>query len=299
MIITLASSVFAKFCFSDVYSNKEDVTPAEFQGSCSVNYYGVLPNPKTVGFINVLVHGHLTNLFRCSVKKSQAQKIAFQEAMQIFTKKSCCRSISREAFHSAVYCTMRAMVNNRCIEIPKRAKIVIDHIYNAAYDCQASVDELINFTSIALHNMYIFFKFTEVNPRNVCIGEVCRGLLQFKTLPNYQKLSSVSKINYITKPYLLDEFSACSILDEFKAYCKYYSECLCASKTSKFIVSIHLLSPHESPYVTEEAAIAIRRGTYKPTNECERRVLHRFTIYNILSRCIFESGDIAVRIIEN
>lgn len=108
----------------------------------------------------------------------------------------------------AVIATMKRMNRNECAEIPKRARIVIDHIYNAACETDTSIDVLISFTSIAQHNTHFFFKFTIADISNTCTGETCRGLLQFKSYNNYQKLNSVSRTDYIACPYLLDKFSA-------------------------------------------------------------------------------------------
>lgn len=134
---------------------------------------------------------------------------------------------------------------------------------------------------------------------DVEIGSTCRGLLQFKNYDAYVKLNSVSAVDYIKKPYLLDTFSYVSISDEFKAYCKYYTDVCSSTRLSQFIISVHKLAPYESCFVTEEAAIAIMMGSYRPSNILEERVLNRFNIYNTLSVHIFTSERVSVKIIEN
>jgi len=297
LLLSLASTVVARFNYLDITSCNK--TQRDVLLPCPRNCVGVLPYPKTVSSRDVLNSGFLTCLFRKSVAKCQAKSIALRDALVICTRRSNCRLISREKFMEAVIATMKRMNKNKCVEIPKRARIVIDHIYNAACETDASIDALITFTSIALHNMHIFFRFTIADVSNISIGETCRGLLQFKTYNNYQKLNSVSRADYILCPYLLDKFSAESILDEFRAYIRFYFDCEESTRVSKFIASIHRLAPNESPYITEEAAILISRGCYKPKNLCEKRVLQRFNIYNILSLYVFGTEITSVRIIEN
>lgn len=297
-LLTFASFAFARFSYEDIAPNSGK-SGLKALASEPIKCNGILPCPKKVKCTDVLTSGFLTTAFRRSASKCQDKILGFNDAVVICTKRSCCRLISRERFMKAVIATMRAMNKNHNAEIPKQAIVVIDHIYNAAFEIEASIDALISFTCIALHNMHIFFKFTAVDMYNVIIGETCRGLLQFKSYTNYQKLNSVSRIDYIARPYLLDRFSAESILDEFKAYSRFYYNHENATKVSKFINAIHRLAPNESPYVTEQTAYEIALGVYKPRNPCEAKVLQRFTIYNTLSLYVFGTEEISVKIIEN
>jgi hypothetical protein len=267
--------------------------------SCQKNCIGVLPNPVHVSSFNYLKNGRLLKAFRRAVRRCECIPCPFLEPFVICTKKSCCKLISRECFESAVIATIRIISKNKCTSIPRQARLVIDHIYRAACDSNATIDQLINFTAVALHNMYVFLKFTAVNMTDVEIGYTCRGLMQFKNYDAYVKLNSVSVADYIRKPFLLDTFSSVSICDEFRAYCKYYTEVCASTRLSQFIVSIHKLAPYESCLVTEEAAMAIMMGAYRPTNVLEERVLNRFNIYNTLSVHIFNSERVSVKIIEN
>lgn len=303
ILSALLSSVSARFKYCDIatkIAQHGDIVPCGTSlADCQRNCVGVLPRPIHVSSFNYLKNGRLLKIFRRSVRRCEALPCPLLEPFVICTKRSSCKLIPKECFENAVIATIRSLSKNKCAAIPRQARLVIDYIYRAACENNATVDQLCNFTSIALHNMHMFTKFTSVDMTNIEIGSTCRGLLQFKNYGEYVKLNSVSSADYIKKPYLLDMFSFASVCDEFKAYCKYYVDVCSRSRLSQFIVSIHKLAPHESWLVTEEAAIAIMVGTYKPSNILEEKVLRRFSIYSAMSVHMFTAEKVSVKIIEN
>lgn len=303
ILTVLLSYASARFSYRDIIAGPErcsvGMSCAIPLDRCQRNCVGVLPRPVHVTSFNYLKNGRLLKMFRRSVRRCETFPCPFLEPFVICTKRSCCKLISKECFESAVIATIRIISKNKCVAIPRQARLVIDHIYRAACDCNATLDQLINFTAIALHNMHVFLKFTHVDMTSIEIGSTCRGLMQFKSYDAYVKLNSISTTDYIRKPYLLDIFNFASVCDEFRAYCKYYTDVCSTARLSQFIMSVHKLAPYESCIVTEEAAIAIMMGSYRPSNILEERVLNRFSIYNTLSVHIFTTERVSVKIIEN
>lgn len=254
--------------------------------SLSNDCESVLPCPVKVEVEDIVSQGKLSRIFRNANMDHKIPHADLKNCIIIPTKDSHCKMISREKFHEAVYHTMR-IINPKEFCITIKAKIVIDHIYDAACKLGSTIDELICFTAVAMHNMYAFAKFTTPNELDLAIGVTCRGLLQFKGLVDYEKLCSISKTNYIARPYLLDYFSEQSIHDEFHAYKIFYYGNAHYNRLDSFIRSIHRLASDESCMITLEVALEIRAGRYVPRNILEEKILRRFRIYYILCAFIF------------
>lgn len=266
-----ASTVYQNFYGTDVSS------------ACT----GALLPPISVNSVDYLKNGKLISRYRKCIKKLCCKgDFECLPPFVICTKKSLCSCLTKEQFVCAVLSTIRIIAGKRCLNVPEMTECIVENIYCAAVESGATVEQLINFTSIALHNVYMFTYFPRPNICNSNIGCTTRGLLQLLSLNAYEKITSVSEINYVQKPYLLDTFSSVSIHDEFRVFMRFYNNDELTGLDS-FISSVHLLQSQEAPLVNIKSAIEVQNGTYRPQNILEERVLNRFNIYYVLSSQIF------------
>lgn len=269
---------------------------ADVAGACT---YALLP-PIAVKSFDYLRNGPIISRYRrCMKKNCNKFECEFKEPFIFCTKKSLCKCLTKEQFCSAVYATIRIIGGKRCIYIPEKAEAVIESIYHAAVECCATVEQLINFTAIALHNVYLFTYFPRPNFYDANIGCTTRGLLQLLSLNAYEKITSVSEIDYVQKPFLLDTFTRITIHDEFKTFLRFYSN-YDVYGIESFITSVHLLQSREAELVNIKSAVEVLNGTYRPRNILEERVLHRFNIYYVLTNQIFSKPRVlGPRVYEN
>ncbi|KAM0680826.1 hypothetical protein GINT2_001100 [Glugoides intestinalis] len=261
---------------------------------------GLIYPPISVTSTDNNKEGELSVAYRKSMKNLCNKKFGceFKRPFSICTKKSLCRNLTKEQFYKAVVHTIKVISGKKDMYIPENTSQVIDSIYIAAVAANATVDQLINFTSIALHNVYLFLSFPVANANNTLIGNTPRGLLQLLSLIAYEAIDSVSETNYIQRPYLLDTFTKVSIQDEVMTFMKYYSRSNLHGIES-FIESVRVLKSAEAPLMNMRAAVAVLNRTYVPQNILEQRVLNRFNIYYTLSANLFSSQSLFVSSFEN
>lgn len=253
--------------------------------ACSL---ALLP-PISVKSVDYLRNGRAISKYRRAVRNSFDRfGCEFELPIIVRTKKNCCKLIRKDHFRSAVINTIKLLAGKRGDLISSKAHQVIDHIYEAACAADANVDQLINFTSIALFNMYLFTCFTWPDPCRTAIGTIPRGLLQLQSAIAYDNITSVSKkTNYVAKPYILDYFNDSSIHDEFKTFLQFYSN-LNFTGLDAFIRSIHLLQSKEASHVTYAVAIEILTGTFRSKgSQIDEKIQNRFNIYFTLNQQIF------------
>ncbi|ELA41451.1 uncharacterized protein VICG_01556 [Vittaforma corneae ATCC 50505] len=256
---------------------------ADITNACT----GALLPPIAVKSFDYLRNGSIISRYRrCMKKNCNKFECEFKEPFIFCTKKSLCKCLTKEQFCSAVHATIRIISGKRCVYIPEKAEAVIESIYCAAVECGATVEQLINFTAISLHNVYLFTYFPRPNFYDTSIGCTTRGLLQLLSLNAYEKITSVSEIDYLQKPFLLDTFTRVTIHDEFRTFLRFYNN-YDTYGIESFITSVHLLQSREAELVNIKSAIEVLNGTYRPRNILEERVLHRFNIYFVLTNQIF------------
>ncbi|KAI4290890.1 hypothetical protein PAPHI01_0164 [Pancytospora philotis] len=110
--------------------------------------------------------------------------------------------------------------NKKCND--KFLEKVLCAIYSAASASQASLFDLVVFTSIAMHNHNVFYSFVDVNDTNNEVDRE-RGLLRIKSEKYYEMctgLVSGDKTNYTRERYALNRFDEVSIRVEFALYMK-------------------------------------------------------------------------------
>jgi len=241
--------------------------------------------PLSVTSVNYLRNGPTISRYRRCVGRSGRCSFDLRDPFVVCTKRSLCKVLTRAQFTASVVATIKIIVGFPALKISDRALVVINSIYDAAVATDATVEHLINFTSIALHNIYLFTNFPDVDVCNLSFGCVSRGLLQLLSLNAYEKITIVSTINYLERPYLLDTFSSVTIKDEFNVFLRFYSANL--SGIDSYIASVQLLESPEAQLVNQVSATEVLLGIYVPTDELQFRVLRRFNIYYVLSAQIF------------
>lgn len=248
---------------------------------------GVLLPPIGVTSTNYLKNGALISRYRKCVSKFCGDwEWCLKAPFVICTKRSPCRLLTEAQFTASVISTIRTISGERSVRITDKTYQVIRSIYAAAIESGATVDQLISFTSTALHNVFLFTRFPVPNPRDNAIGVTTRGLLQLLSLNAYEKITSISAINYVQTPNALDLFNPITINDEFRTFLRFYNNDN-LSGIESFIQSVHRLESREAPLVNNRSAIAVLNGTYVPRNILEERVLQRFNIFYTLSARIF------------
>lgn len=265
------------------------LTDERYNNKCK----GTLLPPISVTSFDYLKNGALGSAYRKCVRKScnRGLECEFKKPFICCTKRSHCRYLPRDQYFRAVLNTIRRLGGNCAAVCPMKTEEVIESIYTAAVENNATVEELINFTSIALHNIHLFKKFPAVDRNDTEIGKRCRGLLQLLHITAYRAITDLCSTNYIAEPYLLDTFSRMTIRDEFKLFLSCYNE---RQKwgIESFIDSVRLLRSEEAPLVNLRAAAEILAGTYVAENILEARVLDRFKIYYTLSANIFHGESV-------
>jgi hypothetical protein len=225
----------------------------------------------------------------CTVEKIQ-DLFSCTQVLCFLKKDSLC--ISEEKYISAVLKTSESIENVKSCDKVRELQIITD-IYKAASALKATDIDLLQFTSIALHNMYGFKKFVSVNEANLDIRVTSRGLLQLRSYDSYLTISNISKFEYTKKPYLLDQFSTKSIFDEFSFYMKNYSKInLNSTKVSSFLIVVQLLNPDEAYLINNMDLESVK---CKPANTLtlqEKRLLKRIRIHNCLFKNMFPCGKL-------
>lgn len=156
---------------------------------------------------------------------------------------------------------------------------VIKSIYSAVCRYDASFEIAVAFTSIAMHNMYTFYQFTPVDRGNFGFEIICRGLLQIKSRSYYEKLTVISNRDYVSQPWLLDEFTSISVSDEFNLFIKVFATGPFNIKR-RFFTILKLLGACDSLQITDEIIEQLTCGTFaKDANEINRRIYRRYQIY--------------------
>lgn len=261
----------------------ESFVSNQIQAACP----GILLPPTGVKSTDYLKNGALISKYRkCVCKFCKDWEWCLKEPFVICTKRSPCKLLGEEKFVRAVIETIRIISGNTCISIPEKTYLVIRDIYIASIETGATVEQLINFTSIALHNVYLLTRFPVSSSRS--IGNIPRGLLQLLSLEAYERITSISTTDYLRFPNTLDLYSRETVHDEFRTFLRFYnSKSLCGIEA--FINSVQRLGSREAPLVNLRSAISVLNGTYKPSNILEERVLQRFNIYYVLTSRIFIS----------
>lgn len=300
LLLLACSGAYAKY----LYNPMVESPVANTVGACPALvaekpcFPGVLPRSKTVTAVDFLKCGAATSAYRKAMKKIERCNLNLKEPVVLCTKKSACKSITFDKFFAAVVDTVKTVSNNNIKNLGCDAKMILENIYNTACKQNATIDQLVTFTTTALHNLYLFTWFPVHAPHNNVIGKVGRGLMQWTSESGYSKLTSVSTFNYLKTPSYVNMLNKETIADEFAAYLSYYNNCK-QGGLKAFISTIVAFASPEYNYVTEKAATEILMGEYKPTNELQQRVLRRFNIYYTMCSKIFVKDGLFVRITEN
>lgn len=259
---------------------------------------GILPSCIKVCSKDYLKYGQAIRAYRRASRRCEVAAIILCEPKVICTKLSRCCNLSFERFYEAVLETARIVSCGKIRCFSKFARDIIERIYIAACKNNASCDQLIIFTATAMHNLYLFNCFP-CPPESRAIGCISRGLMQWLSEQGYSNLNSVSAINYLANPNLLDLYTAETINNEFTAYLKYYNNDQLFG-VNAFIYTVKAFNSREAYLVNIQSATEVLRGTYHPTNILEERVLRRFQIYYILNSKIFNLKERhVVRVYEN
>lgn len=257
---------------------------------------GILPGCIKVTSRDYLKTGLAIRAFRKASKRCELAFFPLCDPIILCTKQTRCKNLAFEKFYHAVLETAKLVSKGKVTCFSKQAQLIIEHIYAAGVKQNASCEELIIFTSTAMHNLYLLTCFPDAG-RNTTIGCITRGLMQWLSQPAYTKLSSVSVINYNQKPNALDLFTAETINNEFAAYLKYYhNEAIFG--VNSFIYTIKAFNSKEAYLADDRAAYSILKGTYMPTNILEERLLNRFNLYYVLSAKVFNNRKLAAEISE-
>lgn len=197
--------------------------------SCCTGYSGcpvatacvTLPPPVIVSCKDylcdgVLVKKYRSRLFKCCEDGFDVLDSSFWPVVICFGSEPGLK-ISIEGYVAAVLATIREIEKKDCIVETPTFKSVTKNIYNACKAQSGSDIDLLNFTAIAMHNMYSFVKFTTADRNDCSIGAKSRGLLQIKSRSYYEDISSFGT-DYISKPWALDYFTEKSIEDEFSLF---------------------------------------------------------------------------------
>lgn len=237
--------------------------------------------PIEVKGANFLLDGTLTKLYRGQMANVSATVEAtnFRPVRICFTNKGC--SIKEKAFVKAVLETIKKVEGkNVCFEDKERTIKVIKYIYRACNHHKGTLLDLINFTAIALHNMYSFTKFVAVDVNSTQIGFECRGLLQIKSKKYYKMISKISKYNFVKKPYNLNKFCFSSIKAEFGLFLKYFSNFRCGKK--------ELIGKIVKRFSSDDSKLLDKKGCIKKLDHTEdpelvKQLKRRIKIF----RCLY------------
>lgn len=192
-----------------------------------------LPSPKGVLIKDLYSKGIIMNSWmkQClSLKKMNIQQIYNSMNINLrpigfgYSLAKC--TFTKESFRKLVYDVMFAnqqSYTKENIHDEQMTNRVIDSIYHAAVKLYATDNELIIFTSIAMFNNYLFFRFPGCDRKETRAsinGKTSRGLLQLTSIKYYDLITRISsyKINYLEAPYMLNTFTAKTIEDEFKLF---------------------------------------------------------------------------------
>ncbi|KAL6122793.1 hypothetical protein NUSPORA_00051 [Nucleospora cyclopteri] len=200
-----------------------------------------------------------------------------------------------EGFFTAIANTARDIDNIDLYE-NVRAKEVVLSIFNNAIILRWSVEELIQFTATAMHNMYSFNKFTEVT--NDESKDVSRGLIQFTGETGYANLRNVGWTKKLSQ---LNLFSEESILFEMQAFNRFYYvrpqvSIIRTSFFSTFIQTTENLKPEEMTEVKEILSnCCLCGGIYSQklfiSMEATCKLIRRFRIYSLLSSYLSNTSN--------
>lgn len=188
-------------------------------------------------------------------------------------------NVSKAEFTKYVLETIRYMEDNQDLVLIPQGYRVIHSIYHAAIRNHASINQAINFATHSLHNMFNFTLFTVPNDSNKTIGTISRGLIQWLSLPSYERLASVSNTNYVSKPNLLDHFTRRSINDEFDCYIRFYDDKNVRPNVQRFFDSIKNLNPEEAVLIDSHTIHALIAGSYVPTTLLQQKLYNRYKTY--------------------
>lgn len=193
--------------------------------------------------------------------------------------------------------TVKALNGSRVETVmTERYKEILKYIYSASLRLDYTRQDLIIFTAFALHNMYLLQRIICPNYHNSEIGHTSRGLLQFLSLSDYEKLNSVKlsvKCDYVKCPFLLEELTKESIMDEMNAFLSFYNIKLEPKMTPlyQFIKAVHKLSPTDTYLITKQNAELVMKNEFEANEEVEFMAQNRFRVFFALMKFYQISED--------
>jgi len=185
-------------------------------GPVCVDTIPLNPRGKCVDFFK---EGPLISEFRDVLRRCCANKkewLFMASSSKILNFGVCGIGVSFEQYKCSVYETIRCLACKPSFKENEELNRILCHIYNAAEKKGVREQDLLIFTSIAMHNHNYLTRFPSKDT-NTSFDCVCRGLMQIKSKEYYEKLNN-SPYNYITEPWRLNCFDATSISDEFGLY---------------------------------------------------------------------------------
>lgn len=203
--------------------------------------------------------------------------------MTTISNKSFHEIYSKEMFHNCIYKVIKEMYNIPNYVVFAQGLPVIDDIYNAAVLHNASVHEVICFTSIAMFNTSYFCEFNKYDVNDKYCENGKRGLLQFKNCEQYSRLSLISEIDYFNMPYLLNLYSSKTIFDEFNEFIVSYYNPRIRNNIECYVSAIKDVGYPDSNLISSVIAQEVMKGTFCPKNNDESEVEQRIKVYFLLT----------------
>ena len=242
-----------------------------------------IPCPVTVGVVNKFEKGELMNKFRDQIIAISSAIVNLNLQPVKVTYNNACNKVPFKSFANAVLKAAMCADNADFVTI-------IKYIYKAFCSLKGNETDLVNFTSIALHNMYCFKKFTEYNENDKQIGNACRGLLQLKSKKYYEAISKITHFNYMKKPNQLNKFSKKSIMHEAKLFLAIFAKKRHSKKRNTIVQIVKMFASNDSKALKCDGAVK------KTASACiKAQIKRRIKIYNILYCLLLKYKNISSR----
>lgn len=252
-----------------------------------------IPMPDCIREFNAHMDGEHSKRYR-----DQLKSLSFRKR-KLFSKSGCycvefgvtTLTITCEEFQQAIYDTILARdnikVSDLCDEARNKMNEVIIYIFEAVDKHGGNDFDLFIFTAIAMFNHNSFTHFPDSNTNNS--EGVCRGLLQIKSEKYYKMLKRIGHHDYVNKRYLLDDFKAVTIEDEYQLY-----KCEFAAKGDRSAVSmmrhtIKKMASFEGQALEDEGCRDICKIANK---ELRLKLQNRFSILDHLLLYIADNDQI-------
>ncbi|KAI5148974.1 hypothetical protein ENBRE01_0651 [Enteropsectra breve] len=226
-----------------------------------------LPCLKRVTVCNTFINGDIIECYRKYVTNSCCACIAPSKAFITITRHDDCNLLNEEKFiRGAIATIQRRTPDVGCVN--ERSTEIIKIIFKCSTKLQFCEQDLLNFTAIAMHNMFKFTKLTVAC--NATDPHLCRGLLQVKGMERLNEMAT--SVHKLPGDYsFLDRYDETSIYAEMLWYKKRFA----GLQFSEVVIQ---MGSSESSVLTQQSD-----SIYFCNEATLEKLRRRFTIFTTLA----------------